>query len=118
MLAIDPQVISHQLTIKARAKPIKKKKKSIAPDRLPTLKEEVDKLLKVGFIREVHYLNWLTIVVMVKKPSGKWSGYVDFTNLNKTCLKDSYPLSRVNRLVDDTLGYHMLGFLDAFTRYH
>jgi hypothetical protein len=33
--------------------------------------DEVEKLLQAGFIRELHYPEWLENVVMVKKPNGK-----------------------------------------------
>ena len=61
--------------------------------------EEVRKLLEADFIQEVYYPDWLANVVMVKKANGKWRMCVDFTNLNKACLKDSYPLPRINTLV-------------------
>lgn len=54
--------------------------------------DEVNKLLKVGFIGEVHYPDWLSNVVMVKKANGKWRVCIDFTNLNKTYPKDNFPL--------------------------
>ena len=62
--------------------------------------EEVRKLLEAGFIREVYYPNWLANVVMVKKANGKWQMCVDFTDLNRACPKDSYPLLRIDTLVD------------------
>ena len=62
--------------------------------------EEVRKLLEAGFIREVYYLDWLANVVMVRKNSGKWRMCVDFTDLNRACPKDSYPLPRIDTLVD------------------
>ena len=62
--------------------------------------EEVRKLLEVDFIREVYYPDWLAKIVMVKKANGKWRMCVDFINLNKACLKNSYPLPRVDVLVD------------------
>ena len=62
--------------------------------------EEVLKLLEVDFIREVYYPDWLAKIVMVKKANGKWRMCVDFINLNKACLKNSYPLPRVDVLVD------------------
>ena len=43
---------------------------------------------------------------------------MDFTNLNKACPKDSYPLPRIDRSVEDTSGYQLLSFLDAFSGYH
>ena len=37
-----------------------------------TIMEEVEKLLTLGFIREVYYLEWIANVVMVKKYNEKW----------------------------------------------
>lgn len=56
------------------------------------LKEEVDRLLDVAFIKKSFYLDWLATLVLVKKPDGKWRVCVDFTNLNKACPKDNFPL--------------------------
>ena len=43
---------------------------------------------------------------------------MDFTNLNKVCPKDSYPLSRIDQLVDSIAGHRLLSFMDAFSRYN
>ena len=43
---------------------------------------------------------------------------VDVTNLNKACLKDSYPLLRTNILVDLTIRHQLLSFMDAFSSYN
>jgi hypothetical protein len=37
----------------------------------------------------------------------------DFTDLNKSCLKDNYPLPRIDQLVDSTAGCKLMSFLDA-----
>ncbi|MCI55927.1 gag-pol polyprotein, partial [Trifolium medium] len=52
---------------------------------------------------------------MVKKANGKWRMYVDFTDLNKACPKDPYPLSNIDRLIDGASGYNMLSFMDAYS---
>jgi len=78
----------------------------------------VEKLLQVRFIREKYYPDWLANIVMVKKSSRKWTICVDFTNLNKACTKDNFPLSRINLLVDSTSGYELLNFMDAFSGYN
>ena len=85
-----------------------------APERDNAIKEEVQKLITVQFIREVYYLDWLANVVMVKKANGKWRMCVDYIDLNKACLKDSYPLPRIDQLVDSTAGHQLLSFMDAF----
>ena len=70
------------------------------------------------FIREVYYPNWLANVEMVKKANGKWRMCVDFTDLNKACPKDSYPLPRIDQLVDSTAGHRLFSFMDAFSEYN
>ena len=80
--------------------------------------EEVQKLTLAKFIREVYYPDWLTNVVMVKKANGKWRMCMDFTDLNKACPKDSYPLPRIDQLVDSTAGHRLLSFMDAFSGYN
>ena len=77
--------------------------------------EEVHKLQKADFIKELYYPEWLANMVMVKKTSGKWRMCIDFTDLNKACPKDSYPLPRVDVLVDSTAQHQLLSFMDAFS---
>ena len=55
---------------------------------------------------------------MVKKANGKWRMCEDFTDLNKVCPKDSYPLPRVNVLVNSTAQYKLLSFMDSFSGYN
>ncbi|RVX20873.1 Transposon Ty3-I Gag-Pol polyprotein [Vitis vinifera] len=56
--------------------------------------------------------------VVVPKKEGKWRVCVDYTNLNNACPKDSFPLPRIDQIVDSTVGQGMLSFLDAFSGYH
>ena len=92
MLGIDPSVITHRLNVHPSSKPVQQKKRVFALERDNAIKEEVQKLTLVKFIQEVYYLDWLAKVVMVKKANGKWRMCMDFTDLNKACPKDSYPL--------------------------
>ena len=73
---------------------------------------------KRDFIREVYYPDWLENVMMVKKANGKWRMCVDFIELNKACLKDSYLLPRVDVLVDSTARHQLLSFMDTFSSYN
>ena len=74
-------------------------------------------MLSTGFIRKVYYPDWLANVILVKKENGKWRMYMDFT-LNKACLKDSFPLPRIDQLVDSTTEHRLLTFMDTFSGYN
>jgi len=73
-------------------------------ERHKVVKEEVDKLLKANFIREVRFSTWLTNV-MVKKANDKWRMCTEYTDLNRACPKYAYPLPSIDRLVDGTSGF-------------
>ena len=96
MPGIDPSVITHHLNVSLSYKPVCQKKRVFALERDNAIKEEVQKLITIEFIRKVYYLDWVANVVMVKNANGKWRMCVDFTNLNKACPKDSYPLPRID----------------------
>ena len=55
---------------------------------------------------------------MIEKANGKWRMYVDFTNLNRAYPNDSYPLPRIDTLVDSTARHQLLSFMDAFSGYN
>jgi len=44
--------------------------------------------------------------------------YVDFTDLNRACLKDNYPLPKIDKLVDLMVAHELMSFIDAFSGYH
>jgi len=79
---------------------------------------KVQKLLGPGFTGECQYPEWISNVILVKKPNGTWKMCVDFTDLNKAYPKDNYPLPKINKLVDATAEHALLSFMDAFSGYH
>ncbi|KAG7591503.1 Integrase catalytic core [Arabidopsis thaliana x Arabidopsis arenosa] len=118
MTGIDTKVISHELNIDPIFKPVKQKRRKLGPDRAEAVNTEVQRLLDAGLIREVKYPDWLANPVVVKKKNGKWRVCVDFTDLNKACPKDSFPLPHIDRLVESTTGHEMMSFMDAFSGYN
>ena len=109
MLGIDPLIIVHKLNVSPSFSPVQQKKRVFAPERDKVIAEEVHKLQKADFIREVYYPDWLANVVIVKKVNRKWRMCVDFTNLNRAYPKDSYPLPRIDTLVDSTVRHQLHG---------
>ncbi|XP_071920730.1 uncharacterized protein [Coffea arabica] len=115
---VPHHLMMHELNVDPQVRPVKQKRKHLGPERSRAVGEEVDKLLPAKIIREVQYPTWVSNPVMVKKDTGTWRMCVDFTELNKACPKDCYPLPKVDTLVDSAMGYEILCFLDAFKRYH
>ena len=96
MSGISTSVMCHKLDIKPGYKPVKQNLRHQGKERIEAAKTEVEKLLKAEFIRECKYSDWLSNVVLVKKSNGKWRMCVDFTDLNKACPKDDYPLPKID----------------------
>ncbi|KAL5565596.1 hypothetical protein UlMin_028760 [Ulmus minor] len=118
MPGIDPNVIVHRLNIDPNFKPIKQKRRTFNAERYMAINTEVEKLLKAGFIEEANYPDWIANVVLVKKANGNCRVCVDFTDLNRACPKDSFPLPRIDQLVDATTGHELLSFMDAYSGYN
>ncbi|KAJ0509715.1 putative nucleotidyltransferase, Ribonuclease H [Helianthus annuus] len=113
MTGISKDVITHKLGIDRSFKPVQQKIRKFAPERNIIIQEEVDRLLKSKMIREVKFPRWLANVVVVQKKNGKWRVCVDYTDLNKACPKDPFPLPHIDSMVDATVGHEMLTFMDA-----
>lgn len=96
---------------------VMKKCKNFSTEKVATIAEEVDRLLAARFIQEAQYLEWLSNVVLVRKPNNKWRMCVDFTDLNKACPK-AFPLPWTNMIIDSTAGHYQLSFMDAYSGYN
>ena len=106
-MAVDPACI-----------PVRQKKRAIAPERSQIVNNEVDRLLSAGHILPVLYPVWIANMVVVPKKGGKWRVCVDYTDLNKACPKDSFPIPQIDQLVDSTARNELLFFMDAYSGYN
>jgi hypothetical protein len=118
MSDIPRDVAEHSLDIRARARPVKHPLRRFDEEKRRAIVEEVHKLMVAGFIKEVFHPEWLANPMLVKKKGGKWRMCVDYSGLNKACLKVPYPLPRIDQIVDSTTGCETLSFLDAYSGYH
>nr|KYP73728.1 Transposon Ty3-I Gag-Pol polyprotein [Cajanus cajan] len=119
MPCIDPNLICHRLAIHKEVKPVAQRKRKVGGERREAIIAETQKLMRAGFIRDVRYTMWLANVVLVKKNlRKKWRMCVNYTNLNKACPKDAYPLPSIDRLVDGASSHALLSFLDAYSGYN
>ncbi|KAM2115424.1 hypothetical protein EV1_022763 [Malus domestica] len=127
MPGISPDIICHHLSIDPKTKPVRQKRRSYDAERYEAMKAEVEKLKGIGFVREVNYPTWVANVVLVKKNPTKeslllqkvlWRICVDYTDLNKGCPKDSFPLPLIDTLIDSMARCELLSFMDAYSGYN
>ncbi|XP_019181627.1 PREDICTED: uncharacterized protein LOC109176676 [Ipomoea nil] len=110
MSSLSREVITHKLAVDPNAKPVQQRKRYSAADRREFVKNEVDTLLEIGHIREVLYPARLANVVLAPKPP-TWRMCVDYTDLNKACPMDPFPLPNIDQLGAETAGCALMSFL-------
>jgi hypothetical protein len=118
VVGVSRYVIEHRLHFSPNVKPKKQKLRKMVEEKVQVTKAEVQRLLDAGFNREVTYPEWLSNAIMVKKKNGKWLMCIDFTDLNKCCPKDDFPLVRIDKIVDSATASEIMTLLDCFSGYH
>jgi hypothetical protein len=118
MPGVPRRLAKHALEVNKTARPMKKKLWRFLKDRKQTIEVEARKLLAAGFIRECKHPAWLANSVLVPKKTGGLRMCIDYTDLNKHCPKDPFPLPRIDQVVDSTTGSVLLCFLDCYSGYH
>ena len=91
-LGVYPNFICHHLNVNPSITPRRQSPRRPSKKHAEAVKNEVTKLKQAGAIKEVFYPQRLANTVVVKKKTGKWHVCVDFTDLNKACPKDPFPM--------------------------
>ena len=105
-------------------KPVKQPMRRLSDERRKVIGDELARLLASGFIMEVLHPDWLSNPVLVEKKKDDpnvaivWRMCIDYTNLNKACPKDPFPLPRIDQVIDSTAGCELLSFVDAYSGFH
>jgi hypothetical protein len=118
MPRVPRELAEHSLDVSKTAKPVKQKLHRFAKECKEVIRLEIIKLLAAGFIRECKNSAWLANLVLVPKKTGRWGMCIDYTDLNRHCPKDPFPLPRINQVVDSTAGSVLLYFLDCYSGHH
>jgi len=71
MPGIDPDFLCHRLTMDPKVRPVRQRRRKFNEKRRQVIREETQKLLSFGYIREIQYTEWLVNVVLGKKANGK-----------------------------------------------
>lgn len=118
MPGIDPWIVEHEIKTYPNVKPMRQKLRAINPKKAPTIKAEIEKLLKVGFIDPVPLTEWVSNLVVVNKKDGKICVSTNFRDMNKACPKDNYPTLFIDQILDDCSRDEIFSFMDGFSDYN
>ena len=115
---IPADVCEHRIILEDKVTPVRQRQHRLNPKYSLMVKEELDKLLEVGFIYPVPYSEWVSPIVMVPKKNGKVRICQDFRKLNAATRKDYFPLPFTDSILDAVAGHECYSFLDGFSGYN
>ena len=118
MRGLDPQLYQHQIPLSTDAKPVAQRRYRMNPNYAAKVKDEIDKLLRVGFIQPVKQATWLSPILVVPKKNGKIRVCVDYRKLNAVTVTDAFPLPFTDGVLDAVAGHEVYSFLDGFSGYN
>ncbi|KAM2822887.1 hypothetical protein COP1_038796 [Malus domestica] len=119
MPGLDPALVEHRLPIKEGYKPVKQAPRRMSKEIEEKVKEEIERLVKAGFIRPAKYVEWLANIVPVLKAITKAVRCcVDYRNINSATPKDEYPMPMADLSIDAVAKHKVLSFMDGNAGYN
>jgi hypothetical protein len=118
MPGIDPNIVEHEIKTYLNAKHVRQHLRVVNPRKAPAIKEEVEKLLNVGFIYLVPLTEWVSNPIPIDKKQGIIHVCMDFRDLNKACPKDNFPTPFIDQILDECVGSEVFSFMDGFSGYN
>ena len=115
---VPEHIATHRIELETAISPCHQAWYRMNPNYAKAVKEDLEKLLKAGFIEPVDRATWLSLIVVVPKKNGKLRICVDFRRLNAATKKDPYPLPFTDEVLDTVIGYAAYSFIDCFSGYH
>jgi len=111
-------LFQHEIPLKPDAKPFRQKQSPINPTLAPKMLEELTKLRDGAITKPIRHSSWVSNLVLVRKKNGDIRLCVDFINLNKSSLKDNYPLPNMEAVLQKVTGCELLSMMDGFSGYN
>ena len=119
MKGVNPKFCHHRINLKKDVVPVVQRRYKMNPNFAKQVKEEIDKLLNVGFIYPIHQVTWSSPIVVVPKKNEKIKICVDYKKLNATTKADPFPLPLCGVIIlDSIVGHEIYTFLDGFNGYN
>ena len=101
---IDPKFYQHHIQLQEDANPVKQQRYTMNTKYALQVKEEIDKLLKVWFIKPIAKAAWLSLIVVLPKKNGKLHICMDYHKLNTATVNDPFPLPFTDMILDTVAG--------------
>ena len=118
MKGLDPKFYQHQINLATDAKPVQQRRYRMNPNYVARVKEEINKLLKIGFILPVKRATWLRPILVVRKKNRMIRVCVDYRKLHAVTVTDAFPLPFTDSVLDAIVGHEIYNFLDGFNGYN
>jgi hypothetical protein len=106
-------IIQHKIPLNVGSNPFRKKIRKFIPLLMYIIEKELKRML--DYLR---YSYWVANLVLIRKTNGEIRFYVDFRNLNRCPLKDKYPLSNMDHILQREIGTHTISMLDGHSGYN
>ncbi|GJX07995.1 hypothetical protein Tco_0195927 [Tanacetum coccineum] len=106
------------LKIYPLTEPMAHKRWPMASEGRLALKEKVFRWVKEGLIRKVQRPEWTANTIHVKLANGTWKVQVDYSSLNKVCVKNMYPFLKEGEGLASIMGYLYKCFLRLLKEYN
>ena len=118
MLGIGPWIVEHEIKTYPNGNLVQQNLRDINLNKFPTIKDEIEKLLRESFIYPVLLNEWVSNPIQVNKKQGTIRVCTNFHNLNKACPKDNYLTLFIDKIIDDCDGNDIFSFMDGFSNYN
>lgn len=118
MSRLNLDLVMHHLIVEEGAKLVKQKLRKMHPKITLLVKAKLKKLLDIGFIRPIDYVECVSNIVPMEKPTRGIHICKFFRELNRYYPKYDFPLPNINMIVDMIVGHAILSLMDGFFRYN
>jgi len=115
---IPLELAQHIIELDITIPPAHQARYRLNPKYATMVKQDIDKLLAIGFIEYVQETTWLSAIIVIPKKNGKLRIGIDFIKLNVTTIKDPYLLPFTYEVLNTIIGYEAYFFLDGYSGYH
>ncbi len=115
---IPPEIAQHRIELDTIVPLAHQARYRLNLDYVVIVKQNIDKLFDIGFIKLVEEVIWLSSIMVVPKKNRRLGICLHFKKLNVVTKKDPYSLPFTNEVINTIVGDEVYTFMNEFSRYH